>query len=505
MTFSRNLSLRGRSLGPVTVGLLVTQFIATISVRLSNSRLDQSVQAIERAGWLALPAGPAADTLRQWSSALGGAVFFTLSIGIGLTLAAWSILYLWQRLFGARPRLLWIAALGWLALAIAVNIRGWVLFPTLLMVCTPLATALAALRKGPAAGPIGAGRLWPVPLLTLMVLTGLWATQLNTRLFVTIRDQILLSNAFGRSVNDFYYRYTLHAAECFKSFSQKTVRTVGLEAVPDAAVARQLTRVLADQDVVTVSDRLPDDLTVRFADADTLILAAPGGERLAVARQAFLADPRPWLTRYAQVTDRYGPFRRFTFVGLLLGFPILLYIAVDGAIGRIAGLFAQGPSLVWIRAGTCLLIGVLLFVPMLGAQAQPLSAGQVGSALAAAHWHQRVAALRYIEMEHLDLARYPQYKTLLGSPLVVERYWVARALAYSHGETAQADLLTLIRDPHPNVVCQAYYALGERGDRRAVPVIREHMLQSGHWYTQWYAYRAMRRLGWHQNLSTSAP
>lgn len=502
---SRNLCMRRHAFFPVAAGLLITQGLATFFVRLSNSRLIQRVEAIEHAGWLALPAGPAAETLGQWRAALGGALFFTLSIGIGLTLATWSILYLWQRLFASRPRLLWIPAAVWLALAIAVNVRGWALFPTLLVVCTPLATALAALCTGAAPEPGAAGRLWPVPLLTLVLLTGLWATQLDARLFVTIRDQILLSNAFGRSVNDFYYRYTLHAAECFKSFSQKTVRTAVLHSLPDDEAARRLTRVLAHQDVVVIGGATAPDMTVSLTGGDKITLAAPGGKRLEAARSAFLADPRPWLARYARAADRFGPFRRLTFVGLLLGFPILLYMMVDGCIGRIAGLFTRGAASIWIRSGVCMFIGLLLLAPMLGAHTEPPSPGEVGAALTAAHWHQRVAALRYIEKERLDLTRYPHFKTLLASPLVVERYWVARALAYSHAAAAYEDLLALIQDPHPNVVCQAYYALGERRDRRAVSAIRERMLQSDHWYTQWYAYRAMRRLGWNQDPSTSAP
>jgi hypothetical protein len=505
MTANRNLSMRSRSLLPVAAGLIVTQCIATLFVRHSNGRLSQSVAAMEQAGWLPLPAGPAARMLQDWGAALGGGLFFTLSVGVGLTLATWSLLYLWQRLSAGRPRLLWIAVALWLCLVISVNVKGWVPLPTLLAIFTPLATALAALRIGPAPAPNRAGRLWPVPLLTLVLLTSLWATQLNAQLFVTIRDQLLLSNAFGRSVNDFYYRYTLHAAECFKTFAQKSVRTGRLEGMPDAAALRQWTRALANQDVVTMAEPFPADITIRLSDQAMLVLAAPTGKTLEAAQQAFLSDPRTWLARFSQATDRHAPFRRMTFVGLLLGFPILLYIGVDGLIGRMAGPFVTGAAWVWSRSAGCLVIGVLLFVPMLGARPHPLSSGNLGPALSADHWHQRVAALRYIEKERLDLVRYPQYKTLLASSLVVERYWVARALAHSREAAANDALLALIRDPHPNVVCQAYYALGERGERDAVVPIRERLLQSGHWYSQWYAYRAMRRLGWQQTPSTSAP
>jgi hypothetical protein len=53
-------------------------------------------------------------------------------------------------------------------------------------------------------------------------------------------------------------------------------------------------------------------------------------------------------------------------------------------------------------------------------------------------------------------------------------------------------------DPHPNVVCQAFYALGARGQRMAIHPIMERLVRTNHWYAQWYGYRALRRLGWYQ-------
>ncbi|MFZ1985356.1 MAG: HEAT repeat domain-containing protein [Desulfatitalea sp.] len=500
-----NFSIRDRSVWPLMAGLVVAQAIATLFVRRSNLDLRRGIAAIDAAGWLSVPAGPAVDTLDGWGPALGGGLFFTLSIGIGLALATWAILYLWQRFFPSRRALLWLPAGCWLALVVAVNASGWVLFPTLFVVGVPLATALAAIQAAPVASAGRAGKLWPVPLLSLLLLTGVWATQWNQQLFVTIRDHLLLSNTFGRSVNDFYYRYTLHAAECFKSFGQKTVRTGRWDAPADADSARRWTRALAEQDVVMIPGLQPADVTVRASGGGRLTLASPAGDRLEVSPADFLADPNRWLRRFSEAGDRYAPFRRFTFVGLLLGFPILLYVVVDGAIGRLAGLFMRAPGLIWMRAAICLAIGLLLFIPMLAGRTNPLTPGNLGAALAADPWPQRVAALRQIEKGRVDLAVYPQYRTLLTSPLVVERYWVARALTHSRDGATRNDLLALIRDSNPNVVCQAYYALGERGDRSAVTSMRERMLQSDHWYTQWYAYRAMRRLGWHQTPSESVP
>jgi HEAT repeat protein len=59
----------------------------------------------------------------------------------------------------------------------------------------------------------------------------------------------------------------------------------------------------------------------------------------------------------------------------------------------------------------------------------------------------------------------------------------------------------LIHDPHPNVICQAFYALGEMGRRTAIGPIKQRLVELDHWYAQWYAYGALRKLGWRQNTS----
>ena len=85
---------------------------------------------------------------------------------------------------------------------------------------------------------------------------------------------------------------------------------------------------------------------------------------------------------------------------------------------------------------------------------------------------------------------------------VPERYWLAYALARSTRPETGEDLLKLLDDPHPNVVCKAYEALGKRGDRKFIPLIIERIKVSDHWYCQWYAYKALRALGWIQPKST---
>jgi hypothetical protein len=53
-------------------------------------------------------------------------------------------------------------------------------------------------------------------------------------------------------------------------------------------------------------------------------------------------------------------------------------------------------------------------------------------------------------------------------------------------------------DSQPNVACKVFYALGRRGDRSMIPVILAKLNTSRHWYTQTYAYGALKDLGWKQ-------
>jgi len=76
-----------------------------------------------------------------------------------------------------------------------------------------------------------------------------------------------------------------------------------------------------------------------------------------------------------------------------------------------------------------------------------------------------------------------------------------RALGSSRRTSTYRDLLGFLDDPNAGVVSMAFYSLGQRKDSRAVPEILKRIETSGDWYNQWYAYRALRNLGWKQSKS----
>jgi hypothetical protein len=484
---------------PIAAGMITAQIIATCFVYRSDQSVLALVRATEKAGYFPVPAGPVIASLKGLAAAFWGGLFYTLSIGVGLTLLTWGGIRLWQGVFRQSRPLLVSLIVVWGGLLVMVNLRGLVLFPSLFCLLVPPATAYAGMQTMPTVGR-SFKSIWVAPVLTLVALTSLWSTQMNADLFVTIRDNILLSNAVGRRVNDFYYRYTLYAAEPFKSFNQKTLRSCNLVTIADRSLAQRLEKMLAHRDVLSLPQIKHPDMRV-ITSGRRLRLVSAGGQHLEVTVEALSAHPDQVLRSFSNATDRFAPFRRMTLVGLLVGFPILLFVTVYGTLNLFARRLTNPSRANLAVSGICLVIGIVLFLPMLNAHPMVITPQNINNALAADQWSHRVAALRYIAKHNLEIEAYPAYRHLLSSPLVVERYWLARAMAGSRASETYARLLPMIYDPQPNVVCQAFYALGELGRRTAIDPIKQRLVELDHWYAQWYAYGALRKLGWQQTQS----
>jgi HEAT repeat protein len=46
----------------------------------------------------------------------------------------------------------------------------------------------------------------------------------------------------------------------------------------------------------------------------------------------------------------------------------------------------------------------------------------------------------------------------------------------------------------------ALYSLGKLGKKEDIPIVLDIIKISRNWYVQWYAYKALRNLGWQQEI-----
>lgn len=487
----------------VLLGLLTTQILATLHVYLSNAALYQTITTITEAGYLAVPNQRVMHTLKEFGPAFFGGSFFTLSLGAGLSIFSVACAWMWDRILGRSKALLTPIVLLWLSICVAVNSRGFCPMAFSYFLAVPLVVFGSTLKwmPGEHVKKVWLNRL--VHILPIAMLAIIWTAHADQFLFLDIRDYLLLSNPVGKRINGFYYRYTLYPAEVFKSLDQKTLKTCRLAPIKDKAVARRMENMLIHYDYLPVGADARVELEIVEA-RNMLVFKHKGNPVLQTTFKEFFSRPEKVLRRFSTETDRHAFFRQATIFCLLLGFPVTLYVTGFVLIRFVLSFLISSTPSSMVAGALCFSIGLALLVPLRIGSMRMVDAIDLSEALNSECWQHRVAALRRVVRQGLEVGNLHAYRRMPASPHVPERYWLAKALGVSrHPETCQ-DLLALLDDPCPNVVSMAFHAIGQRGDRRAVKELVKRIERSDHWYNQWYAYKALRHLGWKQRRSKIA-
>ena len=482
------------------LGLFVGQVLATIQVYLSNMALYDTLTIIGEAGYLVVPNERIMPRLQEFGPAFFGGLFFSLSVGAGLSLASFALAWIWDRVFRRNRLFLALFCLLWAGVIVALNRRGICLMASSYFLFIPPLAWFATIRWMP---PPSKQRAWlkslihcvPIALLALV-----WSSQMDKGLFTGIRDNLLLSNSIGKRVNDFYYTYTLYPAEVFKSLDQRMLKACTLKTVEEGSVVSHLERGLLKHDYLIVP---PDrDISLEIIqEGNEILLRNHRKVIVRVTAQDLVSRTGNILKDFSARSDPYVLFRRLTFFSLLIGFPIALYILVHAFFCIVLCLFFDSHTSLLAASLSCLLVGVALLVQVHRGSGIRIETGALNATLKSDRWQERVAALKLIGDKGLEIARFPRYQEIRTSPHVPERYWLARSLGVSRKDETYRDLLAFLDDPHPNVVSMAFSALGQRGDRRAIAVINQRIETSDDWYNQWYAYKALKALGWRQSRS----
>jgi hypothetical protein len=299
------------------LGLLVAQIIATIQVYLSNLDLYRNLSAIQASGYLTIPNQRIMPSLQDFGPAFLGGLFFTFSLGAGLSLLSLAAAWVWHRLFSRSRFVLIVLLLFWLGSAVVLNSRGFTFGATCYFLAIPPVVFLATLRWMP---PPPSQRMWVrgmVHTIAVAVLALLWTSQLDGHFFVDFRDVLLLSNPVGTKINDFYYDYTLFPAEVFKSLEQKLLKTCGLQNLEKEPLLARVERELLNYDYLNVGTNGAVDLQVA---QDGNMLAFKNGERtiLQTTPADFLSHPGTALHEFSAKSDKQGIFRQLTFRSLVI-------------------------------------------------------------------------------------------------------------------------------------------------------------------------------------------
>ena len=483
--------------GVLFLGLFVAQIIATIQVYLSNLHLHSALVAIIEAGYFPLPNEGFMPHLRQLGPAILGGIFFTLSVGAGLTFISMAAAFFWIRLLKRNKISLIPFLILWIAGILMSNYHGFCPMVTLYFLVIPPVVFLVITKWTPSQPLQKSTFVRFIHIIPPLLLALLWATQTNGPLFLEFRDNLLLSNSFGTKINDFYYANTLYPAEVFKTLDEKLLKTADLGQIRKKPVARAMERALLNYDYINVEGEGVADLKIMEEGNDFLFM---NGRKpiLRTSLQGFLSDPERVLKDFSLKSDRYRFFREFTLFSLLIGLPLALYVVVHALFCLIVYPFAGFRISSLIASIVCFVLGLSLWVAFVNLRGERIEVKQLPAALDSDSWRIRVSALKTIVQSKIEIGDFPDYKRLMTSVHIPERFWLVGALGVSRRPETWHEIFPFLDDPHPNVQRMALHALGQRGNTAAIPEIINRIKTSDHYFSQWYAYKALRALGWKQ-------
>ena len=482
-------------------GLLASQAIASVQVYLSNRVAHDRIVAITQFGYLNMPDGNLLEMLKSWQSAIGGGLFFTLSIGAGVTLITLACLWLWKTCCAGNRAVLYLLIVVWLAILGAFNRNGLVLIPSLYFFFVPgVVYCVYGLtnRSRP-----NTGKYLPAVyhLACITVLALVWSTQAQSGMFITIRDNLLLGNPVGISINDFYYQYTHYSAEAISPLRHKMFKSYSLSNAAESEMAH-LENILSDYSYLRVAADGREDIQIRQVGHQLVFLERGDKTLFETPAAYFFKNPAEILSKVSQKTDRNFFFRRIIFFSLMIAFPITLYWMLHALFNLGISFLCSSERSSLISTVLCLMVGCALILPVHWGNDKKIDLDRLPAMLVGENSRDHVAGLKAITQNNLEITSVGAYRHLMGSPHIAVRYWLARALGKSRAQETYQDLLGLLKASQPNVVCQALYSIGQRGDSGAIENITEIMEGYDHWYVQRYAYQALRNLGWKHRRST---
>ncbi len=484
----------------IMLGLLTAQIIGGIQVYASNLNLYQTIVTVSEAGYLVVPNLIVMHSLKEFGPAFLGGLFFTLTVGAGLSVLSFVVAWMWDRVFERERWLLILIVVMWIALLVVVNLNRFSLFNSIYIILIPSVVAFATLRWLP--DDSGRGGFWGTAahLIPFIILSVLWGGLIEEAVYINIRDNIMLSNPAGSWINQTYYKYTLYPAEIIKPFEKKNIKTCRIEGVEKKHVGRTLEKVLMRYDYLIVDGTTRVDLEIK-KENDGLILKNRGKEILKTSTKELFSKSGTILKRFSQKTDPNGLFRQIIFHSLLIGQPIMIYMFVYTIFSLSFAFFWEFKTASIVASVLCLATGILLLMPLFQDKAIKIAEDELGRAIESEDSKEKVAALKMIGTKKLDIGSFPAYKKILQSSNVIERYWLAKAMGTSMKPETYKDIIALLDDPNLNVRCMAYYALSRRRDKKGIKEILKRIETSGHWYEQLYAYNALGALGWKQRRS----
>lgn len=476
----------------IVLSIVVAQTISFLDILKSNTQLAHTIYNLNQAGYSIVPTGKVLASLNDIFPAFAGALFISLTAGITIALTSTILMFICKNIF----RSYLVCFLIWGSISLYIFIIGETLFTVAYTLCIPgfiflflevlmkrrrqkILSEHLNIKSNQSLTHIRSFRhIYLILTISLLITTVFYYNNCDRGIFLRLRDYLILSCKVGTRLNDFYYRYTLYAAEAIKPPSQKQLKTL-------------------DND-----------------------------------NHGFFTNP------FSQQQDHHRVMRFLCFAGLILFLPIFLYasafllifylvhlccLCCISFISKSRGVLISGTISGIICVGASILLLYFIY-PLNWAEYSPIREKQIELKNMLGHpdYRIRIEGLKIVctkqkfyTKEHskninnksADIWNFPETISSAMTGKAAERYWLANAFGSARKQSALPYLEILSADPSINVQCAAIRAIGEilavksnygaefYVENKIICFLQNKISQSSEWYVQKSAYNVLKKLG----------
>jgi hypothetical protein len=162
---------------------------------MSNGDLYRKLTAVKDAGYLQIPNQQIMPSLQEFGPAFFGGLFFTFTVGAGLSVISFAASWMWDRIFSRNRLLLILLFLPWTVCLVFVNYRGLSPMVSAYFFVVPAVVSVFTLKLMP---EVDKHRAWLnriVHFVSITLLALLWASQTGSHMFL---DRLKFSNPWTR-------------------------------------------------------------------------------------------------------------------------------------------------------------------------------------------------------------------------------------------------------------------------------------------------------------------
>jgi hypothetical protein len=463
----------------ITSGLLTEHLIWTIVIFKSNLEIAQKSKAILTCtDFFISPCCFAAKGLEYISTAIYSAVFFTFTAGLFFIFAGIIAGFFYLKFKNIKSYLIFIYMIILIFTAFLLKNYSINLISSIL--CFVLTVKLKY--------KIYFSKIYILPLLFMALIPFLYK---GSSFFSDFRDKVLLTNFIGKSINNFYYKYTLYPAEIIKTPLQIQLKVFEIKGFTKDE-EKKIKSILKRYNYFELKNpKIQKDIRIIKQNKKIIILS--NGKNYVFDYKIFLSDYEKIFISISNKIEK-NILKQTTLAGFLIFLPFLIFYTLISFFNFLFG-FVPGTKNIDILASLSFIIVIyLLFFPLTKTYFNKNLTLEQN--LSAKNKFTRIEALKYAYKNKLKI---PITEKCLNSSYDAERLWAVLNFDINNFDDLEK-IIIKTKDRNINVRCKAYQKLGSVSPLNQRLYIKTSLFLKSDfklikdWYVQWYAFNFCKKI-----------